>query len=599
MYFNRFSNSISLNRVMQTIVAITILWTYNTKMISPTVESISSMSRSYVINDVEQNPAYYETSTMSSIILFTFLFFFMLARNDIMPAIKSRNFNLNLISKSIAALIFSLIVIIMLDNLDFTPSKGTPFLLIGTPIVMTLMLVLDGVKVIPDKKIANIHPLLLKVDLPTLIFLLFLIMALNIAFVPPIISSDLPFFFSLILLFMAAFVYYQIYSESGNPLTHDRRNSTMALIIGLPLILYMITRVLFLLHNPDSVTRERWDLSWTFMDMKNTFEINAWPVQPIFPEDTRWDFLYGAIWNSARATLLSIVLCTILGIVIGVTRLSSNKLASGLATTYVELFRNMPLAVLLFLVTLQLGESLPLFRDEANIFGWVYYSNQGIFIPRPETTRILVALAIVISLWGWGRYRDRDGVDDSEKAMTRKSLIWSAALVFCLGILLGDMSLPNYNNSSEIPGQWYIEDGTSFEITLEFMSLIVGLTLFTAAVVAEIVRGSIQALPRGQVEASISLGLSSYQRLRLVILPQALRSMIPLLNSQYMNVWKNSSLAIIVAYSDIFYVIFVMMNNVGKLIPLFILLLVIYQTGSLIISGIMNFYNSRVTRVKI
>ena len=599
MYFNRFSNSISLNRVMQTIVAITILWTYNTKMISPTVESISSMSRSYVINDVEQNPAYYETSTMSSIILFTFLFFFMLARNDIMPAIESRNFNLNLISKSIAALIFSLIVIIMLDNLDFTPSKGTPFLLIGTPIVMTLMLVLDGVKVIPDKKLINIHPLLLKVDLPILIFLLFLIMALNIAFVPPIISSDLPFFFSLILLFMAAFVYYQIYSESGNPLTHDRRNSTMALIIGLPLILYLITRILFLLHNPDSVTRERWDLSWTFMDMKNTFEINAWPVQPIFPEDTRWDFLYAAIWNSARATLLSIVLCTILGIVIGVTRLSSNKLASGLATTYVELFRNMPLAVLLFLVTLQLGESLPLFRDEANIFGWVYYSNQGIFIPRPETTRILVALAIVISLWGWGRYRDRDGVDDSEKAMTRKSLIWSAALVFCLGILLGDMSLPNYNNSSEIPGQWYIEDGTSFEITLEFMSLIVGLTLFTAAVVAEIVRGSIQALPRGQVEASISLGLSSYQRLRLVILPQALRSMIPLLNSQYMNVWKNSSLAIIVAYSDIFYVIFVMMNNVGKLIPLFILLLVIYQTGSLIISGIMNFYNSRVTRVKI
>jgi len=599
MYFNRFSNSISLNRVIQAIVAITILWTYNTKMISPTVDSISSMSRTYVINGVEQNPAYYETSTMSSIILFTFLFFFILARNDIMPAIKSRNFNLNLISKSIAALIFSLIVIIMLDNLDFTPSKGTPFLLIGTPIVMTLILVLDGVKVIPDKKLANIHPLLLKVDLPTLIFLLFLIMALNIAFVPPIISSDLPFFFSLILLLMAAFVYYQIYSESGNPLTHDRRNSTMALIIILPLILYMITRILFLLHNPDSVTRERWDLSWTFMDMKNTFEINAWPVQPIFPEDTRWDFLYGAIWNSARATLLSIVLCTILGIVIGVTRLSSNKLASGLATTYVELFRNMPLAVLLFLVTLQLGESLPLFRNEANIFGWVYYSNQGIFIPRPETIRILMALAIVISLWGWGRYRDRDGVDDSEKAMTRKSLIWSAGLVVCLGILLGDMSLPNYNNSSEIPGQWYIEDGTSFEITLEFMSLILGLTLFTAAVVAEIVRGSIQALPRGQVEASISLGLSSYQRLRLVILPQALRSMIPLLNSQYMNVWKNSSLAIIVAYSDIFYVIFVMMNNVGKLIPLFILLLVIYQTGSLIISGIMNFYNSRVTRVKI
>ena len=434
-----------------------------------------------------------------------------------------------------------------------------------------------------------------------LIFIIFITMGINISFLPPMISSNIPFFFSLILLAAALLVFFQISSESGNPLVHDRRNSTLILIIGLPLILYITTRLLFLLQNPDSVTRERWDLSWSFMDMKNTFEINAWPIQPDFPEDDRWKFLYAAIWNSGRATLLSIVLCTILGVIIGVTRLSSNKLASSLATIYVEVFRNMPLAVLLFLIMLQLGESLPLFKDEANIAGWIYYSNQGIYIPRPETARILMAVAIVFSLWAWGRYRDRDGVDDSQEALAKKTLIWSLVLSISLGIILtGDMSIPNYVKPNEnIPGTWNIEDGSAFEITKSFMALIIGLTLFTAAVVAEIVRGSIQALPRGQIEASISLGLSSYQRLRLVILPQALRSMIPLLNSQYMNVWKNSSLAIIVAYSDIFYVIFVMMNNVGKLIPLFLLLLVIYQTGSLIISGIMNFYNARVTRVKI
>ena len=335
--------------------------------------------------------------------------------------------------------------------------------------------------------------------------------------------------------------------------------------------------------------------------MKNSFEINAWPIQPDFPEDTRWQFLFSAVLNSARATLLSIILCTILGVIIGVTRLSSNKLASALATVYVEVFRNMPLAVLLFLIMLQLGETLPLFSEEANIAGWIYYSNQGLHLPRPDTLRIIIALAIVFLLWAWGRYRDREGIDDSPEAIARKSLIWSMALVACLGILLtGDMSLPNYVKSNPaIPGTWDIEEGSSFEITKAFMALIIGLTLFTASVVAEIVRGSIQALPRGQVEAAISLGLSPYQRLRLVILPQALRSMIPLLNSQYMNVWKNSSLAIIVAYSDIFYVIFVMMNNVGKLIPLFLLLLVIYQAGSLLISGIMNFYNARVIRVKI
>ena len=136
-------------------------------------------------------------------------------------------------------------------------------------------------------------------------------------------------------------------------------------------------------------------------------------------------------------------------------------------------------------------------------------------------------------------------------------------------------------------------------ISREFIALWIGLTLYTAAQVAEIVRGSIQSLPSGQIEAAVSLGLTPYQRLRLVILPQALRSMVPLLNSQYMNVWKNSSLAIVVSYNDVFYVISVMMNNVGKLIPLFILLLVTYQAGSLLISGIMNLYNARVTRVRI
>ena len=583
---------------MKILLAVIVLWTYNTKMLSPSIEAISSMSRSFVVGDVQQNPAYYEPFSLSSVIIFIFLIFMMLARNEIVPAIRSKNFQITSISLTLSSLIISILVIALSVGGDFSPAKGMPFLLIGTPIVLASLLVVDDSEILPLKSLSKGNPRIINT---VIIFSVFIGMAFNISFLPPFISSEISSFFSIILILMALFVYYQISSESGNPLTHDRRSSTMILIFGLPLIIYLTTRLLFLLHNPDSVTRERWDLSWSFMDMKNTFEINAWPIQPDFPEDTRWQFLFGAILNSARATLLSIILCTILGVIIGVTRLSSNKLASGLATVYVEVFRNMPLAVLLFLVMLQLGETLPLFKDEANIAGWIYYSNQGLFLPRPETLRIIIALAIVFSLWAWGRYRDRDGIDDSPEALTRKSLIWSMALVACLGILLtGDLSLPNYvKPNPSIPGTWNIEEGSAFEVTKAFMALIIGLTLFTASVVAEIVRGSIQALPRGQVEAAVSLGLSPYQRLRLVILPQALRSMIPLLNSQYMNVWKNSSLAIIVAYSDIFYVIFVMMNNVGKLIPLFLLLLVIYQAGSLLISGIMNFYNARVTRVKI
>ena len=598
MDFKSLQNRANIFSSVKVLLAVVVLWAYNNKMLSPSIEAVSSMSRSFVVGGVQQNPAYYDPLSLSSVIIFIFLIFMMLARNEIVPAIRSKNFQITSISLTLSSLIISILVIALAVMGDFSPAKGMPFLLIGTPIVLASLLVVDDSDILPLKRLSRSNSRIINT---VIIFSVFIGMAFNISFLPPIISSEISSFFSIILILMSLSVYYQISSESGNPLTHDRRSSTMILIIGLPLIIYLSTRLLFLLHNPDSVTRERWDLSWSFMDMKNTFEINAWPIQPDFPEDTRWQFLFGAILNSARATLLSIILCTILGVIIGVTRLSSNKLASGLATVYVEVFRNMPLAVLLFLVMLQLGETLPLFSEEANIAGWIYYSNQGLFLPRPETLRIIIALAIVFSLWAGGRYRDRDGIDDSPEALTRKSLIWSMALVACLGILLtGDMSLPNYvKTNPNIPGTWTIEEGSAFEITKAFMALIIGLTLFTASVVAEIVRGSIQALPRGQVEAAVSLGLSPYQRLRLVILPQALRSMIPLLNSQYMNVWKNSSLAIIVAYSDIFYVIFVMMNNVGKLIPLFLLLLVIYQAGSLLISGIMNFYNARVTRVKI
>jgi len=586
----------------QYVIVLAILWTYNNKMLEPTVTSISSMSRSLVVAGIEQNPAFYEPHILSGAIVFSTFLFYTLARNEIFNLFTASgriNSSASDYSTTLFGLAISILVVVIFSVdapfLDFTPSKGTPFLLIGSTLLLSYFLISGDLEGFDGKGDVKLYA---RIAAPIVILLA---VALNISMLPPFLTSDIAQLFSVAFILMALFMANLISTESGNPQTHERRTSTMVLIITLPLILYMTTRLLFLLHNPDSVTRERWDLSWDFMDMKNTFEINAWPIQPVFPEDTRWEFLWPALLNSARATLLSIVLCTILGTIIGVTRLSSNKLASGLATVYVEIFRNLPLAVLLFLVALQLGESLPLFKDEANIAEWIYYSNQGIFIPRPETLRMILAVGIVFSLWVWGKYQNRDGIDDSDEAVMRRTLIWSAALVISLGLLLsGDLSLPDYvKPNPDIPGTWDIVDGSAFEITPEFLGLIIALTLFTASVVAEIVRGSIQALPRGQVEAAISLALSPYQRLRLVILPQALRSMIPLLNSQYMNVWKNSSLAIIVAYSDAFYVIFVWMNNVGKLIPLFILLLLIYQCGSLLISGIMNYYNARVTKVKI
>ena len=496
---------------------------------------------------------------------------------------------------SVFAILATLILQAMVSILEFTPTEGLPFLVVGTPILASYLLILGDMPLILSGKASKNQ--LLRSGVPAGIFI---IIALFLTSAPPIIRQNLVELFSLSIVGICIASLAIIMTESGNPGEQDRRFAALIFAISVPTALFITTRLLFLLNNPDTVTRERWNLDWSFMSELNTFVINVWPLDAVFGEDSRWRFYFTAIINSARVTLLSILLCTILGIFIGVMRLSSNKLASSMATVYVEVFRNLPLAVLLFLIATQLGETLPLFREEANINGWIFYSNKGIWTLTTEGWRLALFLVSLVAVWIGFRIMDRDGVDDSNRAVLQRSGIWGAATVLGIALMLHGSTMPEVIKPiPESPASWSIIENTAFEITPMFMAMVIGLTLFTASVVAEIVRGSIQSLPRGQVEAAVSLALTPFQRLRLVILPQALRSMIPLLNSQYMNVWKNSSLAIIVAYSDVFYVIFVMMNNVGKLIPLFILLLVTYQAGSLLISGIMNAYNARVTRVRI
>ena len=555
--------------------------------------SITDLSRSFVVNGVELNPSYIGENQVAGWASATILMLFLLALNEFGNIIKPRN--LNGYATSLFGILSVLVVQLMISILDFTPTEGLPFLIIGTPVLASCLLLLGDMPDILSVRASRGQ--YLRSGIPTGIFIF---LSLFLTSTPMVLRQNMVEIFSASIVILAIVAWAIIKSESGNPREQDRRFSALVFMISIPAILFVTMRVLLLLNNPDTVTRERWNLDWSFMNDLNSFIINVWPVDAVFGEDTRWRFYIAAIVNSARVTLLSIVLCTILGIFIGVMRLSSNKLASSMATVYVEVFRNLPLAVLLFLIATQLGETLPLFREEANLNGWIYYSNKGIWTLTTETWRLGLFLSLLIFVWITFRIMGRDGVDDSNRAVLQRSGIWGATTVLGIALMVQGATTPEVVKPiPESPASWSVIESTAFEITPMFTAMVMGLTLFTASVVAEIVRGSIQSLPRGQVEAAVSLALTPYQRLRLVILPQALRSMIPLLNSQYMNVWKNSSLAIIVAYSDVFYVIFVMMNNVGKLIPLFILLLITYQAGSLLISGFMNAYNARVTRVRI
>ena len=675
-----------------------LFWLYSNKFLGMSAEYLSAMARDITIAGTQMNPSYYAMERLALIVGGVILLCFLLVQNEIGTLLRGlRRRDLNVLSECkssfFAIICFALSYFLLTSALELSPGAQIPFFFFGGAIVAGVLLLQNNLdEILSWSNIRSFRP---RENLGALIsigsIVLFAGLTLNISMIP-FISQDIPRFLSLVILFTCAFWYLMISQEGMKPAVQAKRTAALAYLVLLPFILFLLLRVLYLQHDPDPVMQNRWQVSFPFMDKVNTFKINPWPMDVVANFDTRWMFLKAAVINSARVTLLSIVLCVILGTIVGVTRLSSNKLASTMATVYVEIFRNLPLAVLLFLIATQYGIQAPLFIEEKFLFGGaVFFSNQGIwfvtvasyqrlvmglvalallraalrhmdrieprFIVTPSTPMehlrrpfsalgwrtealvadiLLIAAALVfidylvpfVSTNGGGLEAalgmalivyalsvtskiDDDGInslqiDDSESGLRKRFTLWVAAFAVASGIALSKgLSWPEYvkdwngDGVIDAPGSWDIAEGSGFEITPFFLAMMLGLTLFTASTVAEIVRVSIQALPRGQVEAAISLSLNPFQRLRLVILPQALRSMVPLLNNQFMNVWKNSSLAVIVAYSDIFYVILVMMNNVGKLIPLFMLLLITYQAGSLAISVVMNWYNSRVTSVKI
>ena len=421
-----------------------------------------------------------------------------------------------------------------------------------------------------------------------------------------ILSFWLPILFTLVV--FSGIYYLQI--GRFNPKESDRNSQYLLLAAITPFILYFVLQLLYL-----NQTDKSWYFGLEYMDENVGWKLtNDWPWETAL-EDSRWTFYAVGISNAARVVLISILFCTIIGVFVGVARLSNNLLLSKLAETYVEFFRNMPLVVQLFFWLTILGDILPKHNEMWVLWDWIFISNRTIMFPRIivdfcffgsscDPFRNLFSLIIVfiipfVILRIVTRRLDRDGVDDSDEGLRQRMYLWVGTLLL-LSLLLKwavDIEQPVLEKPNAGYASWKFHGGE--EVSSAFIAMMIGLTIYTSVQVAEIVRGSIQSLPRGQVEAAISLGLSPFQRLRLVILPQALRSMIPPLNNQYLNCWKNSSLAIIISFSDHFAVTNSIVNNAGQAVPAFIILLLTYQIGSMIISAIMNYMNSRVTSVKI
>jgi general L-amino acid transport system permease protein len=308
---------------------------------------------------------------------------------------------------------------------------------------------------------------------------------------------------------------------------------------------------------------------------------------------------YGrAFWVGLLNTLLvagiGIILATILGFIVGISRLSSNWLLAKTAGCYVEIIRNLPLLLQLLFWYNAVLKALPDIRESIAI-GGVFINNRGLFLPTPvfKSGFGAVEIALLVGIVGaivfriWARRRqERTG---------RQAPVLLVTLALLIGLPLAVLFLAGLPIGFEFPqaGRFNITGGT--EVLPEFVALLFGLTIYTAAFIAEVVRAGILAVARGQTEAAYSLGLRPGLTLRLIVVPQAMRVIIPPLTSQYLNLTKNSSLAVAIGYPDLVQVFTgTVLNQTGQAVEVVAITMLVYLVISLTTSLLMNIYNRRV-----
>jgi general L-amino acid transport system permease protein len=299
------------------------------------------------------------------------------------------------------------------------------------------------------------------------------------------------------------------------------------------------------------------------------------------------------VLNTLKIAIIGVVLATLLGVSIGVARFSRNGLVRGLSYGYVELFRNIPVLLQLLMWYLFMVEVLPSSTEPWVSFDAFFLSKGGLSMPWPtaDVGWGWVWLGALLGLVGASLWRRRihqrfeQTGQDGDRLWAPLALVVVVALV---GWLVGGMP-----TQFDIPKQmtFMVDGGAS--ATPEFLTVLIGLVTYTAAFIAEVVRGGIQSVSQGQTEAASALGLTPQHTMKLVVLPQALRVIIPPLTNQYLNLTKNSSLAVAVGYPDVVSVANTTINQSGRAVECIAIIMLVYLTTSISTSIFMNWYNAR------
>jgi general L-amino acid transport system permease protein len=329
------------------------------------------------------------------------------------------------------------------------------------------------------------------------------------------------------------------------------------------------------------------------------FDISQSPIEFSAKNSTHGRALIVGILNTLIVAAIGIPAATIIGFLIGIARLSSNWLVSRIATVYVEFIRNIPLLLQLYFWYSAVLKPLPLPRQSITLFDTVFLNNRGVYLPAVSfggagpaiTVSLVLAAVLTLIVNRWARAR--------QEATGVRPPVWLIALglfvILPIVAFLGaggsiSVSVPQLKGFNLVGGS---------QIIPEFGALLLGLSLYTASFIAEIVRGGILAVSHGQTEASRAIGLDGGQTLRLVVVPQAMRVIIPPLANQYLNLVKNSSLAVAIGFPELVQVFAgSVLNITNQAIECMAITMGVYLVISLLISAFMNWFNRRVALVE-
>ncbi|KXK14638.1 MAG: polar amino acid ABC transporter inner membrane subunit [Chloroflexi bacterium OLB14] len=339
-------------------------------------------------------------------------------------------------------------------------------------------------------------------------------------------------------------------------------------------------------------------LSFQFLKSIAGFDISEMLIE-YTRESSYWQAYQVGLLNTLSVSIVGVIASTMLGVILGVSRLSTNFLINRLAAFYLELMRNLSLLVFLIFWYLGVFLKLPKVKEAIIWNGNIFLTNRGVGIPwgiptaSYPTFRLILLIGIILAVivfFALRAYSKRTG-----KAPL--TTLWTL-LTFIIVAVIGWYVLPEKPLTLDVTRVEGLRITGGKILSPEFLALTSGLVLYTSAFIGEVVRSGIQSVSKGQVEAAHALGLSKFKTLRLIVFPQALRVIIPPLTSQYLNLIKNSSLAIAVGYPDVFYVSNTVLNQTGRAVEMISMVMLTYLIFSLITSILMNWYNAKIKLVE-